>query len=161
MDLGRTERLVRLYDGKGLLDRVDGDARVGAAQRIALARDDLDGVRLLIDGGSYRLAFNAAYDTLRHAAEAVLRGAGSRVTSALGGHEAVFALADALVAGYSDGVFAGARAGSSRLKRNSLEYPEDNPVTVDELDAREVLQWASDAINAADSFLSRQPLPTI
>ncbi len=161
MDTPRFERLVNLYTNKGLLEGVDGDAYSAAIQRLRLASDDLDGVRVLLEGGSLRLAYNAAYDTLRHAAEAVVRGAGGRVTSGLGTHEAVFALADALVKGYDDEVFAGTRATTSRLKRNSLEYPEDNPVSVDESDAEEVLQWASDAIKAAEAFLSRSPLPTI
>jgi hypothetical protein len=66
----------------------------------------------LVEGESYRLAYNGAYDTLRHAAEVVVQGAGGRVTSGLGGHEAVFALADALVGDDAPGVFAGQRATS-------------------------------------------------
>jgi len=147
-------RVVALYERRGLLERIEGDPVATAAAWLAFARDDLDGVATLIDGASYRLGYNAAYDTLRHAAEVVVQRAGGRVTSGQGGHEAVFALADALVGSEAPGVFAGLRAGVSRLKRHSLEYVSDSPVTVSEADAREVLQWARDAIDAATAFMA-------
>ena len=116
MELARLSRLVTLYEGRGLLERVQGDTARSAATWLAHATQDLTGVESLVEGESYRLAFNGAYDTLRHAAEAVLERAGGRVTSAPGAHEAVFALADLLVGDAAPGVFAGPRAGVSRMK---------------------------------------------
>ena len=107
-------RLVALYGARGLLERVEGDAHRAASQWLARARDDLDGVVTPIAGASYRLAYNAAYDTMRHAAEAVVRAAGARVTSSPGTHEAVFALANALASEHAPGAFSGTRAGTSR-----------------------------------------------
>jgi hypothetical protein len=162
VDEAKLSRLVKLYEGRGILERIQGDTSATATAWLAQAKEDLAGVRTLIEGDSYRLAFNAAYDTMRHAAEVVVQGAGGRVTSALGGHEAVFALADALIGEEaSPGVFAGSRAAQSRLKRHSLEYISDSPIGVNEADAREVLQWATEAIDAADSFLTLSPAPTI
>lgn len=161
MDQERLSRVVSLYENRGLLERVQGDTLSTAAAWLAYAKEDMAGVEALVEGESYRLAYNGAYDTLRHAAEVVVQRAGGRVTSGLGGHEAVFALADALVGEDAPGVFAGQRAGTSRLKRHSLEYVSDNPVTVDESDAREVLQWAMEAVSAAESFMKRFPMPTI
>ena len=98
---------------------------------------------------------------MRHAAEVVVLKAGGRITSAPGGHEAVFALADALVGGLAPGAFAAPRAAQSRLKRHSLEYISDNPADVNETDAREVSQWATEAVAAAASFLELSSGPTI
>lgn len=161
MERTRLSRVVTLYEGRNLLERVQGDTTGAAAAWLAYAKQDLAGIETLVEGESYRLAFNGAYDTLRHAAEAVVLRAGGRVTSGLGGHEAIFALADALVGDSAPGVFAGTRAGTSRLKRHSLEYLSDNPVTVNESDAREVLQWAKEAVSAGESFLTRSSAPTI
>ena len=154
-------RVVALYERRGLLERIDGDPTATAAAWLSFAREDLDGVATLIDGASYRLGYNAAYDTLRHAAEVVVQRAGGRVTSGQGGHEAVFALADALVSSVAPGVFAGVRAGVSRLKRHSLEYVSDNPISVSEADAREVLQWARDGVAAATAFVALASAPRI
>jgi len=153
--------VAKLYEERGTLERVQGDTTAAATDWLAHARGDLSGVEVLVEGRSYRLAFNAAYDTMRHAAEVVVLKAGGRVTSSQGGHEAVFALADALVGEGAPGVFAGSRAGQSRLKRHSLEYISDNPVSVNDADAREVLQWAKEAVAAAESFLERSSGPTI
>lgn len=157
----RLSHVVSLYEGRGLLERVEGDTSSAAAAWLGQARQDLSGVGTLVDGQSFRLAFNSAYDTMRHAAEAVVLKAGGRVTSAAGAHEAVFALADALAGDETPDIFAGPRAGQSRLKRHNLEYVGDNPVSVNEKDAREALQWATDAVEAAESFLSRSSAPSI
>jgi hypothetical protein len=161
VDYDRLSRLIKMYEDKGTLERVQGDTASTAAAWLVQAKDDLEGVRTLVEGESYRLAFNAAYDTMRHAAEVVVQRAGGRVTSAGGGHEAVFALADALIGEDDSGAFVGSRAGPSRLKRHNLEYISDSPVAVNEADAREVLQWATEAVTAAASFLARSPTPTI
>ena len=161
MNDDRLTRVVALYERKQLLERIQGDSTSTATAWLVLAKQDLDGVDRLIEGESYRLAYNGAYDTLRHAAEVVLQRVGGRVTSGQGGHEAVFALADALVGDTAPGVFSGARAGVSRLKRHSLEYLSDNPVTVTEADAREVFQWAKEAIVAAEAFVAASSIPTI
>ena len=93
----------------------------------------------MLDAKQWRLAYNAAYDICRHAAEAVNTSGGFRVTSAAGAHEATFALADALLQGSSD-VFSAVSAGTARQKRNSLEYIDlGRPAEVDEVEAR----WAS------------------
>ena len=148
-------RLVKIYEDKGTLDRVQGDTASTAAAWLVQAKDDLEGVRTLVEGESYRLAFNAACTTMRHAAEVVVQRAGGRVTSAGGGHEAVFALADALIGEDDSGRRCLVAAqGPSRLKRHNLEYISDSPVAVNEADAREVLQWATEAVTAAASFLA-------
>lgn len=161
MPQDRVSRLVTLYEERASLERVEGDTATQAASWLAQTKQDLAGVRTLVEGGSYRLAFNAAYDTMRHAAEVVVQAAGGRVTSAPGGHEAVFALADALAGDDSPQAFSGSRAGQSRLRRHSLEYISDNPVDVNKADAEEVLQWATDAVEAAELFLTRSPSPQI
>lgn len=153
--------MAKLYEERGLLERVQGNTASTAAAWLTQAREDLSGIETLVEGGSYRLAFNAAYDTMRHAAEVVVLKAGGRVTSARGSHEAVFAIADALVGEEAPGVFAGSRAGQSRLKRHNLEYISDNPTSVTDADAREVLQWATEATAAAEAFLKQSSGPAI
>jgi hypothetical protein len=150
-----------MYENQGKLERVQGDTAATAEAWLAQAKEDLAGIGALVEGQSYRLAFNAAYDTMRHAAEVVVLRAGGRVTAAPGGHEAIFVLADALAADEAPDVFSGSRAGVSRRKRHSLEYISDSPVEVNEADAREVLQWATEAVTAASSFLSRSFPPMI
>lgn len=161
MEAERLKRLVALYEQRGLLERLQGDTSAAATSWLAAAADELQGVQGLIDGESYRLAFNAAYDIMRHCAEAVLEKAGGRVTATPGAHEAVFALADALVESDAPGVFAGQRTNMSRLKRHSLEYISDNPTSVDEADAREALQWATECVAAAKPFVAHPSAPTI
>jgi HEPN domain-containing protein len=150
-----------MYEGRGTLERLQGDTMSAARSWLQEASNELDGIPGLIEGGSYRLAYNAAYDIMRHAAEAVLEKAGGRVTATPGAHEAVFALADALVDEDAPGVFAGTRANVSRLKRHSLEYISDSPASVDEKDAREALQWATECISAAGAFIKNPSSPTI
>jgi hypothetical protein len=118
-------------------------------------------VQVLIDGGSYRLAYSAAYDIMRHAAEAVVTRAGARIAATQGVHEAVFALADALVADDTPGVFAPRRATPARLTRHRLEYISDVPIDVEEPDARQALQWATEAVAAATAFATRASVPRI
>ena len=161
MDAERLGRLAALYEQRGTLERLEGDTAAAASSWLAEAADELQGVQGLIEGGSFRLAFNAAYDIMRHAAEAVLERAGGRVTATQGAHEAVFALADALRGDDAPGVFAGQRASISRLKRHSLEYISDNPASVDEADAREALQWATECVAAAEPLVARPSAPMI
>lgn len=161
MDADRLRRTVELYEGRGTLEHLEGDTSHTAETWLAAAAAELNGVSGLIDAGSYRLAYNAAYDIMRHAAEAVLEKAGGRVTATQGAHEAVFALADALTGDASPGAFAGQRANVSRLKRHSLEYISDSPVSVDEEDAREALQWATECVATAEAFVAEASSPTI
>jgi hypothetical protein len=161
VDTDRLVRVVGLYEGRGTLERLQGDTTSAAKSWFQEASGELDGIPGLIEGGSYRLAYNAAYDIMRHAAEAILEKAGGRVTATPGAHEAVFALADALVDEDAPGVFAGTRANVSRLKRHSLEYISDSPASVDEKDAREALQWATECISAAEAFIKNPSSPTI
>jgi hypothetical protein len=56
----------------------------------------------LLDAERSRLAYNAAYDICRHAAEAVNTSGGYRVTAAAGAPEATFALAVAFLQGSGD-----------------------------------------------------------
>jgi hypothetical protein len=153
--------LVQLYESRGTLDRLEGDTTTAASAWLVQARVELSGVDKLIENGSYRLDYNAAHDILRHAAEAVLEKAGARVTSAQGSHETLFTLANELVGDQAPEVFAGQRATPSRLKRHNLEYISDNPVSVDEADAREALQWANEAVAAAEPFVALSSAPRI
>jgi hypothetical protein len=68
---------------------------------------------------------------------------------------------DALVAEDARGVFAAQRANTSRLKRHALEYISDSPASVDEADAREALQWATESVAAAQPFVAGANVPTI
>lgn len=161
MDADQLARVVDLFERRSTLERLEGDTASAAQAWLEEAAAELQGIPGLIDGGSFRLAYNAAYDIMRHAAEAVLEKAGGRVTATPGAHEAVFALAEVLVGDAAPGVFAGKRANVSRLKRHSLEYISDNPASVNEGDAREALQWATECVYAAEAFIKDPASPTI
>lgn len=158
----RLARVISLYESRGTLERIEGDATGAAETWLIQARAELPGVQTLIEDGLSRLAYNAAYDIMRHAAEAIVAKAGGRVAATQGAHEAVFAIADALVGSESPGVFAAQRATPTRQKRHSFEYLDvEHPSGADPEDARQALQWATEAIEAAEPFVARSSVPRI
>ena len=81
----RFERVAKLLlDRNQIADDVEGDVRSAAEQWLAEAEADLDAIEPAIAAGRNRVAYNAAYDTFRHAAEAVIHASGYRVLSGRG-----------------------------------------------------------------------------
>lgn len=154
MSNDRLDAVLGHYEKRGVVERVDGDFSATARGWLGAAEAELAGVVALLEARQWRLAYNAAYDICRHAAEAVNTSGGYRVTAAAGAHEATFALADALLSGSSD-VFSAVSAGTARQKRNSLEYIDlGRPAEVDEVEARWASSLAQRAVAAAADLLS-------
>ena len=148
-------RVVQLYKSRGAVEGISGDFQRTARSWLATAEEDIAGVESLIEGGFYRLAYRAAYDLYRNAAEVVVTYAGIRVTSSQGHHETVFALAHAIEESFNppaSGAFAGARASQARQQRGSAEYVADDPSETTEEDARRIYRWATEAIEVAKSI---------
>lgn len=151
----RFVRVANLLIGRGqVADDVEGDVRSAAVQWLAEAEADLDAIEPAIAAGRYRVAYNAAYDTFRHAAEAVIHASGCRVLSGRGAHEATFALAAAILDDEPTDVFEAASASVIRNTRNGLEYLDpERPVAVTEADARWAEGLARRAVDAASSYV--------
>ena len=148
-------RVIGFYKSREAIEEISGDYHQTARSWLGTAQEDVPGVENLIEGGFYRLAYKAAYDLFRNAAEAVVTYVGIRVTSSQGHHEAVFALAHAVdesVNSPASGAFAGARANQARQQRSSAEYVADDVAETTEADARRIYRWATEAIEAATSI---------
>ncbi len=78
-------------------DDVEGDTQATALAWLERARSELAVLEPILTTGQWRVAYNAAYDIYRHAAEAVDLAAGYRVLASPGAHRATFALASAVV----------------------------------------------------------------
>lgn len=139
---------------KGRLEEIEGDVQGAARLWLGQARDDLPAVELLLSGHAVRLAYNAAYDIMRKAAEAVVTFAGYRVTATPGHHEAVFVAANAIEAAGS-GAFSAPRARIARETRSRTEYYVDVERLDEftEADARQIYAWASEAVEVAASII--------
>jgi hypothetical protein len=123
---------------------------LGSSRRLT----PFDGVRALLGQERWRLAYKGGYDVLRNAAEAIVTKAGYRVRGGDGSHEAVFVLADALVAGQSD-VFNAANMGQARQRRHASQYIDvDRPTEIDEDEARRVVTWAETALAVAREYVA-------
>lgn len=155
----RFERVTKLLLGRDqVADDVEGDVRSAALQWLAEAEADLDAIDPAIDAGRFRVAYNAAYDTFRHAAEAVIHTSGYRVLSGRGAHEVTFALAAAIFDDEPTDVFEAANASVIRNTRNGLEYLDpDRPVAVTEADARWAEDLARRAVDAAATYVGASP----
>lgn len=151
----RLERVSQLYFSRDqIADDVVGDRRATAAHWLEEAKADLEAVEPAIERSRFRVAYNAAYDVYRHAAEAVVHVAGFRIRSGPGSHEVTFELAAAVMDGRSD-VFESASAAPIRMTRNGLEYLDaDRPVEVTAQDARWALQLAERAVSEASTFVA-------
>lgn len=145
--------VVSHYTGRGTLEEVDGDTVRTAREWLEHAAAELPGVNQLIEAEQWRLAYNAAYDVCRHAAEAVVMSRGYRITSARGAHEATLAVADSFVS--DDDVFSTPVAGRVRQKRNSLEYLDiGRPSEVAGDEAAWAAEIAARAVAVAQSLLA-------
>jgi len=155
----RFERVAKLLLGRDqVAEDVEGDVRAAAVQWLAEAEADLDAIGPAVAASRYRVAYNAAYDTYRHAAEAVIHASGYRVLSRRGAHEATFALAAAILDGEPTDVFEAASASVIRNTRNGLEYLDpDRPVAVTEADARWAEDLARRAVDAAATYVGASP----
>lgn len=153
----RFERVAKLLLGRDqVADDVEGDVRSAAVLWLAEAEADLDAIGPAIAAGRYRVAYNAAYDTFRHAAEAVIHASGYRVLSGRGAHEATFALAAAILEDEPTDVFEAANASVIRNTRNGLEYLDPTrPVAVTEADARWAEDLARRAVAACSTYVER------
>ena len=135
------------------VEPITGDTASTARAWLDEAADDLEGVLAVLDQKRWRLAYKGAYDVLRNAAEVIVTRAGYRVRGGDGSHEAVFVLADALLAESSE-VFNAANMGQARQRRHASQYIDvERPTEVDEDDARLVVGWASEALDAARAFV--------
>jgi hypothetical protein len=145
--------VVGFYIGKGSLEEIAGDTVSTAKEWLEHAAAELPGVDQLIAAKQWRLAYNAAYDVCRHAAEAVVTSQGYRITSGQGAHEATLAVANSFVG--EDEVFSAQVAGRVRLKRNSLEYLDvGRPSEVDGDEAEWARGVAARAVDVTRSFLA-------
>ena len=148
-------RVVRMYEGRGVAEPITGDTALSARHWLESAADDLDGVAVLVEQERWRLAYKAGYDVLRNAAEAIVTRAGYRIRGGDGSHEAVFALAHALVGDKSD-VFNGANMAQARQRRHASQYIDvDRELGVDQTEARLVVHWATEAISVARRWLDQ------
>lgn len=152
----RLDRVVAMFTERGnISDDTTGDVHKTAKEWLDRARAELAVLEPILSAGQWRVAYNAAYDIYRHAAEAVDLVAGYRILASKGAHVSTFALASAVLEGQSD-VFDTVTASRMTGTRNSLEYLDAaNPVDVDEEAARGAGQLAERAIEAATSFLKR------
>ena len=152
----RFERVANLLLGRGqVADDLEGDVRSAAAQWLAEAEADLDAIEPAIAAGRCRVAYNAAYDTFRHAAEAVIHASGYRVLSGRGAHEVTFALAAAILDDEQTDVFEATSASVIRNTRNGLEYLDPGrPVAVTEADARWAEDLARRAVDACSTYVA-------
>ena len=137
------------------MEAIGGDTTAAARDWLGRARSELSGVQALLDADQYRMAYRAAFDLMRNAAEVVVTAAGYRVTSAPGHHEATFAVADA----FDDGpvrAFDPSRSSQARAKRGSSQYVDvDRRSEVTEEEARRCYGWAVEAVDAAARLLDR------
>ncbi len=114
-------RVVRMYEDRGVVERITGDAALSARQWLDAAAEDLGGVALLVAEERWRLAYKGGYDVLRNAAAAIVTRARFRIRGGDGSHEAVFVLAHALVGNESE-VFNGADMAQARQRRHASQY---------------------------------------
>jgi hypothetical protein len=148
-------RVIRIYEQRGVVEPIAGDATLSARQWLEAAAEDLGGVALLVEERRWRLAYKGGYDVLRNAAEVVVTRAGYRVRGGDGSHEAVFVLAHALV-GDASQVFNGADMAQARQRRNSSQYIDiDRATDVDESEARRIVASATEAISVARRFIDQ------
>jgi len=133
---------------------VEGDTRATARAWLERARSELAVLEPILVTGQWRVAYNAAYDIYRHAAEAVNLAAGYRILASPGAHGATFALASAVVGDDSD-VFDSVHSSTMTGTRNKLEYLDiDRSTEVSEDDARWAVQLAGRAVGDASAFVS-------
>lgn len=144
-----------MYESRGVVEPIIGDAALSARRWLESAAEDLDGVAVLIDRAQWRLAYKGGYDVLRNAAEAIVTKAGYRIRGGDGSHEAVFVLAHALV-GDQSGVFNAADMAQARQRRHASQYIDvDRATEVDEREARLMAQRATEAISVARRWLDQ------
>ncbi len=150
----RLARVVDMFTRRGnISDDVEGDLHATAVAWLDRARGELAVLEPILAAGQWRVAYNAAYDIYRHAAEAVDLHAGYRVLASRGAHAATFAVASAVLGGASD-VFDTVSATTMTGTRNRLEYVDvDHSTEVTEGDARWAAQLAERAVADVASFL--------
>lgn len=154
MDRDRARRALELFERRGEVDRVAGDARLAAEACLARAVARHEAARLLVESALWEPAFTAAYDAYRSAADAVTISLGYRVPAVAGAHRIVcdianVALSDVTVA------FAPVTAERFRQERHASEYFDPaNPVEKLEPDARWAVDLAASALIAVRGTLS-------
>ena len=151
----RLVRVIEMFRSRGnISDDVEGDMRATALAWLERARSELTVLEPILVTGQWRVAYNAAYDIYRHAAEAVDLAAGYRILASAGAHGATFALASAVVGDATD-VFDGVHSSTMTGTRNKLEYIDvDRSTEVGEDDARWAVQLAERAVADVLSFVS-------
>ena len=151
----RLARVVEMFASRGnISDDVEGDVQATALAWLERARRELTVLEPILAAGQWRVAYNAAYDIYRHAAEAVDLAAGYRILASAGAHGATFALASAVVGDATD-VFDGVHSSTMTGTRNKLEYLDvDRSTEVSEDDARWAVQLASRAVADVSSFVT-------
>ena len=147
------QKVLAVYLANGTVEEIHGNTVTSAEDWLEQAREELPGVAKLVEMKLYRMAYRTAYDLMRNSAEAIVTKAGYRVTSKSGHHEAIFALANALVSETSE-AFSGFRSAQVRGLRSKSQYIDVNRNTeVDATEATNAYQWAAEAIATASSFL--------
>jgi len=151
----RLVRVIEMFLSRGnISDDVEGDNQATALAWLERACSELMVLEPILVTGQWRVAYNAAYDIYRHAAEAVDLAAGYRILASAGAHRATFDLASAVVGDSSD-VFDGVHSSTMTGTRNKLEYLDiDRSTEVSEDDARWAVQLAGRAVSDASSFVS-------
>jgi hypothetical protein len=154
-DKDRLARVTDMLRRRGnIADDLEGDVRATAGEWLARARDELVVLEPILSAGQWRVAYNAAYDIYRHAAEAIDLSAGYRILASAGAHSATFALAAAVIGDQTD-VFGATQASTMTGTRNRLEYLDaGRSMEVGEGDARWAVQLAARAVADASSFLA-------
>lgn len=138
---------------EAISDELFGDVQSTARAWLERASDELAVLELILKAEQWRVAYNAAYDIYRHAAEAVDLNQGYRILAKPGAHRSTFALASALL-GPQGQIFGESIASAMTGTRNKLEYLSDeSDIEVDDADARWAVSVAAEAVEAARKFV--------
>jgi hypothetical protein len=147
----RLGRVIKLYEGKGTIERVEGATPASARACLARANERRAAAELLLDGKHWEPAYTTAYDAYRSAADAIVLLHGYRTAARPGAHEATLAFAAAAL---DESPFTEPTASMFRQGRHASEYFDPNrPIDKTEGDARWALDQARSACAAVEFAL--------
>jgi uncharacterized protein (UPF0332 family) len=147
----RLDRVIKLYEGKGTIERIQGAGVESARTCLARANERLAAAEHLLDGEHWEPAYTTAYDAYRSAADAIVLLHGYRTAARPGAHEATLAFAAAAL---DESPFTEPTASTFRQGRNASEYFDpERPIGKTDGDARWAVDQARSACAAVASAL--------
>lgn len=147
-------RVIRLFESRGQLDRVAGADRGAAQACLERAKSRLAAARLLEEAEHWEAAYTTAYDAYRTSADAVVLELGFRVPATAGAHRVAADVAHAVLRDGTD-AFSPPTAERFREGRHESEYFDpERPVDKTAADAAWAIERAQLAVTAAVAALS-------